>query len=137
MELWKNLWDITPFDSSCAENYEGTKTDRWDNVVTNPILVEANDRGNRYIEYYLGGEYSKLSGNIVRSKELKDDEITWVQIYADGVKIYESPKMDYKTKAIPFDIEISHAKYIKIMAVSTGDIWGSHDMMITDAQVYN
>ena len=45
--------------------------------------------------------------------------------------------MDYKTKAIPFDIEISHAKYIKIMAVSTGDIWGSHDMMITDAQVYN
>lgn len=137
VELWKNLWDITPFDSSCAENYEGTKTDRWDNVVTNPILVEANDRGNRYIEYYLGGEYSKLSGNIVRSKELKDDEITWVQIYADGVKIYESPKMDYKTKAIPFDIEISHAKYIKIMAVSTGDIWGSHDMMITDAQVYN
>ena len=105
--------------------------------MTNPILVEANDRGNRYIEYYLGGEYSKLSGNIVRSKELKDDEITWVQIYADGVKIYESPKMDYKTKAIPFDIEISHAKYIKIMAVSTGDIWGSHDMMITDAQVYN
>lgn len=137
VELWKNLWDITPFDSSCAENYEGTKTDRWDNVVTNPILVEANDRGNRYIEYYLGGEYSKLSGNIVRSKELKDDEITCVQIYADGVKIYESPKMDYKTKAIPFDIEISHAKYIKIMAVSTGDIWGSHDMMITDAQVYN
>lgn len=76
-----------------------------------------------------------MSGNIVRSKWLEDTIMTWVQIYADGVKIYESPKMDYKTKAISFDIEISHAKYIKIVAVST--MWEYHDMMITDAQVYN
>lgn len=135
VELWKNLWDITPFDSHCAENYKGSETDRWDNVVTNPIIIQPNEKGNCYIEYYLGGEYSKLSGNIVRSKWLEDTIMTWVQIYADGVKIYESPKMDYKTKAIPFDIEISHAKYIKIVAVST--MWEYHDMMITDAQVYN
>lgn len=137
VELWKNLWDITPFDSHCAENYKGSEKDRWDNVVTNPIIIQPNEEGNCYIEYYLGGEYSKLSGNIVRSKWLEDTIMTWVQIYADGVKIYESPKMDYKTKAIPFDVQISHAKYIKIVAQSDRDNMWDGKMMITDAQVYN
>ena len=141
VELWKNLWDIKPFDSDCAESYEGSKTDRWDNIVLNPILITAksNFDNTGYVEYYLGGEYSKLSGNIIRSKKLNDQAITMIQIFADGVKIYESPKMDYKTKAIPFDIEISHAKYIKIVALTVGEyhVWCENGMMITDAQVYN
>ena len=133
--LWTELRNLKPFDSKWAKNYEGSIKDRWENAVINPIAIEASSRGDGYIEYYLGGEYSKLSGNIVRSEKVDDDEITWIEIYADGVKIYESAKMDYKTKAIPFDIEISHAKYIKIVAVST--MWEYHDVMITDAQVYN
>lgn len=136
--LWTELRNLKPFDYYCAQNYEGSIKDRWGNAVINPIAIEANARGDRYIEYYLGGEYSKLSGNIVRSENVNDDETTWIQIYADGVKIYESAKMDYKTKAIPFDIEISNAKYIKIVALSTEiNLMGVHYMMITDAQVYN
>ncbi len=136
--LWTELRNLKPFDSNWAENYEGSIKDRWGNAVINPIAIEASARADGYVEYYLGGEYSKLSGNIVRSEKVDDDETTWIEIYADGVKIYESAKMDYKTKAIPFDIEISHAKYIKIVALSTEiNPFGVHYMLITDAQVYN
>lgn len=136
VELWKNLWDIKPFDSDLGENYKGTKQDRWGNAITNPITIAADYR-ERYIEYYLGGEYTKVAGNVIRSRDLNDEENAWIQIYADGVKIYESPKMDYKTKAIPFDVQISHAKYIKIVAQSDRDNMWDGKMMITDAQVYN
>lgn len=139
VELWKNLWSLKPFDSACAENYKGTLKDRWGNSITNPIKVEANTSGNRYIEYYLAGKYNKLSGSIIRDGEILDDIGTWVQIIADGVLIYQSPKMNYKTKAIAFDVSINHAKYVKIVAVSDEDTVGFRDsyMLITDAKLYN
>lgn len=99
----------------------------------------ANTRGNRYIEYYLAGKYNKLSGSIIRDGDVLDDIGTWVQIIADGVLIYQSPKMNYKTKAIAFDVSINHAKYVKIVAVSDEDTVGFHDsyMLITNAKLYN
>ena len=136
MKLWQNLWSLKPFDSESAENYEGAMEDRWGNSITNPIKVRATEKGDRYIEYYLGGKYNRLSGKVIRSKNIRDDEITWVQIIADGVLLYQSPKMDYKTKPVSFDIAINHAKYVKIVAYS--DYYdGWDDMLITNAKLYN
>lgn len=138
VELWKDLWSLEPFDTHCAENYEGTLKDRWGNSVVNPIKVEACSSGNSYIEYYLAGNYNKLSGNIIRSDKLYDDEISWIQIIADGVLIYQSPKMNYKTKSIAFDVAINHAKYVKIVAYLDSDVWVSNgNMLITNAKLYN
>lgn len=135
VELWKDLWSLKPFDSESAENYEGSMKDRWGNSVTNPIKVMAVERGDRYIEYYLGGKYNKLSGNIIRSDDLSDNEISWIQIIADGVLIYQSSKMNYKSKSISFDVAINHAKYVKIVAYSDG--WSYGHMLITNAKLYN
>lgn len=136
VKLWQNLWSLTPFDSDGADNYKGTIEDRWGNSITNPIKVRATGKGDRYIEYYLGGKYNRLSGKVIRSKNIHDDEITWVQIIADGVLLYQSPKMDYKTKPVSFDIAINHAKYVKIVAYS--DYYdGWDDMLITNAKLYN
>ena len=138
VELWKDLWSLKPFDACVAENYKGTLKDRWGNSITNPISVSVQKGEDRYIEYYLGGTYNKLSGNIIRSDRLDDDEISWIQIIADGVLIYQSPKMNYKTKSIAFDVAINHAKYVKIVAFSDsyGWMWG-RDMLITNAKLYN
>lgn len=135
VKLWQNLWSLKPFDSYAAENYEGTLKDRWGNSVTNPIRIQAAERGDHYIEYYLAGKYNKLSGNIIRSDDMSDNEISWIQIIADGVLIYQSPKMDYKTKPISFDVVINHAKYVKIVAYS--DYWSNRHMLITNAKLYN
>ena len=47
--------------------------------------------------------------------------------------------MNYKTKAIAFDVSINHAKYVKIVAVSDEDTVGFYDsyMLITNAKLYN
>ena len=136
VELWKDLWSVKPFDSNMASNYKGTTEDRWGNSITNPITVRATTTGEGYIEYYLAGKYNRLSGKVIRSRDVSDNQITWVQIIADGVLLYQSPKMDYKTKPISFDIAINHAKYVKIVAYS--DIYnGWVDMLITDAKLYN
>lgn len=139
VELWKDLWSLAPFDRLSAENYEGTMKDRWGNSITNPIRVAAREGGDRYIEYYLGGTYTRLSGEIIRSDENEDDENKWVQIIADGVLIYQSPKMNYKTKPVSFDIAINHAKYVKIVAFSdNASIWADYRyMLITNAKLYN
>ena len=126
---------MEPFDSSFAENYEGSMKDRWGNSITNPIRVEAKEEGDRYIEYSLDGKYSRLSGEVIRSKGIDDSENTWIQIIADGVLIYQSPKMNYKTKPVSFDIAINRAKYVKIVAYSDYRGWGS--MLITNAKLYN
>lgn len=135
VELWKDLWSLKPFDSESAENYEGSMKDRWGNSITNPISVRAKETGDRYIEYSLDGKYNRLSGEIIRSDEIKDYENTWIQIIADGVLIYQSPKMNYKTKPVSFDIAINRAKYVKIVAYSDDNGWG--DMLITNAKLYN
>ena len=138
VKLWQNLWSLKPFDSEGAENYEGAMKDRWGNSITNPISVTAREKGNRYIEYYLGGKYNRLSGEIIRSDEIQDDENTWVQIIADGILLYQSPKMNYKTKPVSFDIAINHAKYLKIVAFSDNEPnWSDGHMLITNAKLYN
>ena len=135
VELWKDLWSVKPFDSESAENYEGAMEDRWGNSVTNPIRVAAREKGDRYIEYSLDGKYTRLSGEIIRSEGIDDSENTWIQIIADGVLIYQSPKMNYKTKPVSFDIAINRAKYVKIVAYS--DEYGQGNMLITNAKLYN
>ena len=136
VELWKDLWSLKPFDSEGSRNYEGTLKDRWGNSITNPISVVAREEGRRYLEYYLGGKYNRLSGEIIRSDELYDEEISWIQIIADGVLVYQSPKMNYKTKPVSFDIAINHAKYVKIVAYSDKG-WSYGYMLITNAKLYN
>ena len=142
VKLWQNLWSLKPFDSKSAENYEGAMKDRWGNSVTNPITVHTSGSGWCYIEYYLGGYYNKLSGNIVRSVGIDDAANSWVKIIADDVVVYQSSKMNYKSKSVAFDINLNHAKYVKIVAYD--DLSGEYNfnftagnMLITNAKLYN
>ncbi len=137
VQLWVDLWNVTPFDESGGSNYKGTKEDRWGNSITNPIKIYTSPSGSCYIEYYLGGYCNKLSGNIVRSSEISDNVKAWVKIMADDVVLYQSPKMDYKSKPVAFDIELNHAKYVKIVAYNNDSDCDYGDMLITDAKIYN
>ena len=66
---------------------------------------------------------------------------------ADDIVVYTSPKMDYKSRPIPFDVSISNARYIKIRTYSLYDDYYTWDwdyddsdsigIYITDGKLYN
>ena len=135
VELWKDLWSVKPFDSKSAENYEGSMKDRSGKFDYESDYCFCGRGGGRYIEYSLAGNTTRLSGRLFVLVKLWMMKSTWMQIIADGVLIYQSPKMNYKTKPVSFDIAINRAKYVKIVAYSDDNGWG--DMLITNAKLYN
>lgn len=152
VELWKDLTSLTPFDKCYGGPTEGAFRDRWKNTFTNPVGLGADRKEESYVEYFLNGAYTSFSGKIVRGYYLDDDEVVWVEIYADGNLVYTSGKMDYKNPGIDFDVNIANAKYIKIKAISDSqsasrywdssyagsDGWvHSEGVYITDGKLYN
>lgn len=146
VELWRDLTSVAIFDKYAAGHYEGTVYDRWENIYSNPVGLDPDKDGKDYVEYSLNGAYKNLSGTIVRGKGIDDLDVVWLEILADDVVVYTSAKMDYKTEAIPFDISINNARYLKIRAYSAPDhscVWDtwdsecSHGVYIIDGKLYN
>lgn len=143
VQLWTDLSNLTPFDKKVGGLYEGTIYDRWEKAYTNPVGIAPSKDGSYYVEYFLNGNFKNLSGSIVRGKGVDDDDVIWLEILADDVVIYTSPKMDYKSQAVPFELNLSNAKYIKIKAYaqnywySSWDSSSSKGIYLTDAKLYN
>ncbi len=143
VELWRDLTSVEVFDNSDGGHREGTVYDRWNNIYSNPVGIAPCKDGKDYVEYSLNGAYKNLSGTIVRGKGIDDRDVVWLEILADDVVVYTSAKMDYKTEAIPFDIPINNARYLKIRAYSaiysysSWDSESSSGIYITDGKLYN
>lgn len=147
VELWKDLWSWPIFDKYWSGHYEGTINDRWNNTYVNPVGFEADNSGKHFLEYCLNGAYKKFSGTIIRGKGISDKDIVWIEILVDDIVVYTSPKMDYKSRPITFDVSISNARYMKIRTYSSYDDyyswdWGydssdSKGIYITDGKLYN
>lgn len=144
VELWKDLWNWPVFDRKWAGHYSGTIYDRWNNTYVNPVGLTTSESGFTYIEYCLNGAYKNFSGTIVRGKGIEDSANVWLEILVDDIVVYTSPKMDYKSRPIPFDISISNARYMKIRAYTTEydsfddyDSSDSEGIYITDGKLYN
>ncbi len=151
VELWKELTSVEIFDYSTASLgrkmagvYEGTVYDRWENTYTKVVGLGALSYKKTYIEYCLNGAYKNLSGTIVRGKGIEDDDIVWMEIVADDVVVYTSPKMDYKSRPISFEVSLQNARYLEIRTYSEDDnyysSWDeeqSDGIYIADGKLYN
>lgn len=81
--------------------------------------LENNDgtkdgRSYQTVEYLLNKNYNSFAGKFISLNASKDAESTIVKVYGDGKLIYTSPVISYGTKAIPFDIDISDYKILKL-----------------------
>lgn len=146
VKLWWNLTELDIFDREEGGIYKGTVYDRWKAEYTNPVAIAPDKAGKHYIEWCLNGSFKHFSGNIVRGRGINDDDIVWLEIVADGIVIYTSAKMDYKTKPVAFNLPIRNARYLKIRAYTdgslnynyeSGNFNSSEDLYITNGQLYN
>lgn len=138
------LWDeLTKIFDRANDGYssgflKGTFYDRWDNTVTNPLGLLLSSSGKYYVEFFLNGGYKRFSGTITRDGDISDEDIVWLEILVDDRVVYTSDKMDYKSKAISFDVAIDNGKYMEIRAYWTGTGHSTHEyLFITNDQLYN
>lgn len=76
-----------------------------------------------YVTYYLGAQYSRLTGLIYRTydslrakAESWTDKKIYVRIYGDDVLLYEAPAITANTyDNIPFDIDVTGVRNLKIV----------------------
>ncbi len=74
-----------------------------------------------FAEYKVDGEYSSMVGTIATYTTAKPDSVGYVQVYADDVLIYTSAEINGKSDPIPFEVDLTDVKYIKIVVVLEND----------------
>lgn len=89
---------------------------RYDNAFVMAKLGSQGTYGARdKYEWYINGKYNKVKGVISFSNEdnYVEGYIGRLKIYADDILVYTSPDINYKSGPIPFDIDITGAKFLR------------------------
>lgn len=84
-----------------------------------------------YGEYYINGQYTKVTGRLSSYYHMGEYNESHLQIYIDDKLVYTSPPITQKTESFSFEINIPEgAKYIKFVCVSA--IYSCSEILITD-----
>lgn len=134
MIIWKDTWIETNTGSYlvCPIN---PYVPSYDNVD----IIEFKENGS-YIDYYLGGEYSKLSGTCAVDKHNGTlGGNMQIQLIADSSVIYTSPTMSDSSLPSDFVVDISGCSKLRIKFIPSGNgKWGydAADFSIGNLKVY-
>lgn len=115
------LTDIDYFTKAGAI-HENSWIDSTDNYgATYPHSIAPYDSGTTYIEYYLGGQYAKLTGVLYitsHAKSISPSYYTWnnatISIYGDDVLLYTKTGFTTKDQPIDISVDISEVDFLKI-----------------------
>lgn len=130
----------TESSSSLKNKYENdTIVDLYGNEYPGGFELESSGGEKCFVEFLTDGQYTNLKGSYFVSKNTNEDESIEFRIYADGVKVYQSERINRKNRVIDFDIEINSAESISIEGYSTDDnyYWNKPVVWLTNAYVYN
>ena len=101
---------------------EETATDSFGNTynnVSNYAVIKGfwyeNSGNDTYAEYRIDGEYKKLSFLVGPHADIPEKGTGKIQIYADDVLVFSSSEIGRKTDVEHYEVDISNAKYIKIV----------------------
>lgn len=109
---------------------EGTPADPFGNTYSGSInfaiLISEDYWGNPMTfeaEYRVDSKYSMITGNMVPYTNIGEHSTYQVKIYVDPGDetlqlVYTSPVIGRKTDSTPFEVNISDAKYVKIVVES-------------------
>lgn len=109
---WNNGTPEDPFGTNYAD-------------VSNFFVYHGDSNYHKYTysissEYKLSGKYDTLSLQISPYKDFGENADSDVQIYADNVLVYTSPKITQKSGVIKVVLDIYNAEYLKIV-INKGD----------------
>lgn len=112
------LSSLTPINGGWTWN-EGTPTDSFGNTysdIANYAVIQGYwIEEDTYSEYRLNGEYKKISFLVGPHADITENGNGKIQIYVDDVLVFCSPEIGRKTDVEYYEIDISNAKYIKIV----------------------
>ena len=125
-DLWNSrhsvpLTDIEYFSKSGSiqEDYWVDGTDNYGTAY--PHSITPFDSGTTYIEYYLGGQYAKLSGVLYvtsHAKSINPSYYTWgiatISIYGDDILLYTNTGFTTKDQPMNISVDISEVDFLKI-----------------------
>lgn len=103
---------------------------------TNIFSLNHHGSYNNYGEFYLGGEYTKMSGIITPFSKFGEDSAVNIEIYGDD-KIKYTLKVNQKTLATSFEVNLKGVQWLKIKASEIDGYkrWDA-DTIIADACLY-
>ena len=79
-----------------------------------------SDGGGSVAVYDIGGKYNKLIGSIIVSEDDKGkDGAATIQIYGDGILLYENSSITSDTKSFQIEIDISYVTDLKFVLCSS------------------
>lgn len=139
-----SLWDLSPINGGIAVN-SGVAIDPFGNdYSTNDYVIYDKNTGDKfcaefgkdpgdkwydygkYAEYRLYGKYSTISGQLIPQKDTGEYGYGYIEIWADGKKIYTSPFIKRKTDPVSFCVDVSGVEYIKIYYYRSSSYNGSY-----------
>lgn len=92
--------------------------------------------GEGTTEWRANRSYKTITGKIAPCKTTSVDSDSYIQIYADDRLVYTSPKIDKRSDAITFSVNIENCNYIKIVKYSKYNLFAYHDIIISDVLLH-
>lgn len=131
-----SIESFTVTASNDGYDFYSSKSDPRGEVNTDVLYLES------YVEFYIGGKYSKLVATIDPYQYFRTSIYagTQLKIYADDELVYSSPTITYKTDDLEISVDIKNANYIRFQLAYVGgtahsDYWSADDILIYNAYV--
>lgn len=110
---------------------EGVTTAYGDSHINAHLFnPHSKPEDNTYCLFYLNKQYSTFKGTVVIPTEETYNCKSYLNIYADGKKIYNSGVLERLTKAIEFTIDVKDCEQL---ALKVGSETGYGDVAVYDA----
>lgn len=120
MIIWKDTW-IKTNTGTCLVNPINPYVPSYSNID-----IESFAQNGSYVDYYLGGEYTEVSGTCAideKNKTVKGN--MKIQLIADDKIVYTSPSMSKDSYPADFNIDISGCQKLSIKFIPSGNgNWG-------------
>lgn len=115
-EEYKNKLPVALVDSKVVDKRSVSAYQAAEDIFGNIYQNYLSFGGESYIEYSPNGNYKYLKGTIFVVDYSDADKIKSIQIYADEALVYDSGILGLKNDPLEIDIDISNAKFVKIVS---------------------
>ncbi|CVI72289.1 Ribonuclease Y [Clostridiales bacterium CHKCI001] len=85
-----------------------------------------------YGEYYINKQYKTLTGTIAAHSDMGERATSSVSIYGDDALIQTFSSINRKTERFSFSVDISSAKFLKIVVQQEGGYGQNNSVLLTD-----
>lgn len=126
------LYNISPTQNENFHvSYDDSETDTVGNHYTGHVQII---EGNGYAIYYIGGQYTKLTGIIAANTNgFNNNNVSSIKILIDDKEVYNTGEFSRVSTPMNVDIDITGANWLKIQhSYTSGDYYGDGEVILAD-----